>query len=967
MAFIEKKNPVVLNIKLTTKGRELLSTGNLTFKYFAIGDSEIDYGFVSDVNAADENYTAFNSSILRPFDNNPSILSFIPQNLSGDPYNVISSIPTTWYPVTNTAESIGFFTNTTGSTFDFIYDSNHVKQPDAMVDMSNYIGVNPKQLKLYKAPTYGTSGEEPAVGDLVLVKWSLNTNTTGFTSNKNTPTPFLMYQIVSIDSGSLGSGLVTVTVDRNLPDFISYSATTKVGAMIYYNQITYSGGTILNDLSTDYLNESVLSFLENSQCPTVIFPFWNMSIIFTEEIAGVSGGTENRKYTQFNSKTYGGFVSYIQSQVPVYKKLGVIHYTNQSPANVYAEGFYQSTAKLIIPTIMWHKSSGTTLGVTLTAGDDYTLVNLGIHYYDLIDESGNIVGKIFDELKMFLIEDQEMLNAMSYKSNRSWTLPNYGLTAGGGCIEAPPAPETLFVQTIIGEPGSIKNTGGINISGYQKITEYGVQYKIDTDPDIPANWKQISRTTPLTGDSFSIDINDTLADTTYVYRAYVKVGKNEYIDKAGERKLKTNPAPVVPPKPPVIIPSVLTTIGTAGIGRIDNTGGYEIPVNVAVAIEKYGVMYKLKSLADIPTNWTKYPRTAGSSGPLLGTGFNMTIVGLVANSEYQYKAFIQVAGVVYEDAFPAKEITTLAAPAPSVYVPEVSTGLAFKQLVLTNGLVDYITKNNEIIDKGGAAITEYGLIYTQDVTKNNATALQYGKAGISKESVLSDYTEGSVFTQSAKGLTPSTGIYWRAFAQNSVGIGYGSIVSDTTRQGTVPVTNPTVYITSIVDSGTNPEVTSTVSAKIGLSSPLTGTQKIILHLTDSTRSDTITNPNTALPWTIRTCSYYTLGTSTVKNLLSSSSVAAGVSTTSSQSVNGTITVTASNVDSICLHTNAYSASKNIGDSYTNCAAITISSIDNVNGANYVLGSPNKVVADNSGTPVNVVSVRDRGTLPSLAV
>jgi hypothetical protein len=31
MAFIEKTDPVVLNIKLTTKGRELLSTGNLSF------------------------------------------------------------------------------------------------------------------------------------------------------------------------------------------------------------------------------------------------------------------------------------------------------------------------------------------------------------------------------------------------------------------------------------------------------------------------------------------------------------------------------------------------------------------------------------------------------------------------------------------------------------------------------------------------------------------------------------------------------------------------------------------------------------------------------------------------------------------------------------------------------------------------------------------------------------------------
>jgi len=183
--------------------------------------------------------------------------------------------------------------------------------------------------------------------------------------------------------------------------------------------------------STDYLDESVLSFLQNSQCPTIVFPFWNMSIIFTEEIAGVTA--EKLKYTQFNSRTYAGFVSYIQNQAPVYKKLGVIHYTNSSPANVYAEGFYLNTPVLKIPTIMWHKSTGATLGVTLRAyGSPKLLVNsntgatsLDTEYYDLADEDGNVVGKVFTELKLFVIEDQELLFAMSYKSNRSWTLPNY--------------------------------------------------------------------------------------------------------------------------------------------------------------------------------------------------------------------------------------------------------------------------------------------------------------------------------------------------------------------------------------------------------------------------------------------------------------------------------------------------------------------------------------------------------------
>lgn len=427
MAFIEKTDPVVLNIKLTSKGRDMLSQGKLTFKYFVIGDSEIDYSFVNEVKTVNIEYTTFDSGILIPLDNNPDIISFIPKNtsLSGNPYNLISSVPESNYQVINSVSSIGFFNS--GCTA-FLTDSNHVKQPDAMVYMSGVTGGT--KLHLKKASTYGTSGEEPAVGDLVLVKWTLISGTTGPTIIKNCPTPFLFYQISAVTSGTLANDNLIITVDRALPNFSGYTTTNiKAGVLIYYSgNTTFSNTSTVSYNSTDYLDDSVLAFSENSQCSTIVFPFWNMSIIYTEEIAGVQ--LANRKFGQFNSVIYGGFVSYIQNQAPVYKKLGVIHYTNSSPANVYAEGFYLKTPKLEIPTIMWDKSVTKTLGVTLSAyGSVKSLTgitkSLNLEYYDLADPSGNVVGKIFTDLKLFVIEDQELLFAMSYKSNRSWTLPDY--------------------------------------------------------------------------------------------------------------------------------------------------------------------------------------------------------------------------------------------------------------------------------------------------------------------------------------------------------------------------------------------------------------------------------------------------------------------------------------------------------------------------------------------------------------
>lgn len=945
MAFIEKSDPVVLNIKLTTKGRELLSTGNLNFKYFAIGDSEIDYGFTNAVHASDANFTAFNSNILRPADNNPSIISFIPRNLSGDPYNVITSIPTTWYPVTNTMESIGFFTNS-GTTF--INDSNHVKQPDAMVYMNTVTGGN--QLTLKKSPAYGTSGEEPQIGDFVLVKWTLNGNTvTGYAVDKNTPTPYLMYRISGI-TGTLGADNLVVTVDRNIPDFTGHNPTGIAGAMIFYNQLDYSGNTtILSELSTDYLDESVTSFLENSQCPTIIFPFWNMSIVFTEEIAGVQASLSNAKYTQFKTRGFGGFVSYIQSQQSFYKKLGIIHYTNQSPANVYAEGFYQDTPKLEIPTIMWHKSAEKKMGLTLKAGSGYTLVDLDIHYYDLIDANNPdyvVVGKIFDELKMFLIEDQELLFAMSYKSNRSWTLPSYDLTTGGNLVAPPEPPQTLFVQTLIGTPGSIKGTGGFNIIGYEKITEYGVEYKLASLPDVPANWTRITRTGSLTVNNFTIDIEDTLPSTAYNYRSFVKMGKNEYIDK-NTYTITTlaPPAPPVPP-PPVIVPSVNTKLGTAGIGKIDNTGGESIPTNVGVAIEKYGMEYKQSNEADIAANWKLSPATA-LNGPILGTGFQHNITGLAQSTSYDYRAYIQVAGVKYVSGSWQTNITA-AEPAPVVYVPQVTTGVAFKQLSnTTTQSIDVITKSNAITDSGGTTITRYGVLYTDSSSFSTADKLTYNNVGPAVRMSFVDGSTSVAFTTNLTGLADSSPFWFRAFAINSAGIGYGDIANGTTIPLYVaPPTASLVYIDTPTQTSTNLMVTSSLSAKIGLSKPLEAGQSIILNVTTCGLSDTVTSPNEALLWNIRTCAYYTVGSSTVKNILAATDISLGVETTCRNENYGTITLTSANINTICLRANAYSASKNAALIYTNKSIFKINSIQNVGGANYSLGG-NIMTAANS--------------------
>ena len=453
MAFIDRKETVLLNIMLTSKGREQISKGELTFKYLALGDSEIDYEFINEINdEIDPDYNSVDSSILKPKDKNPKILSIIPitgdtgttgntdgyiEIITGTTATTGTSATTaillgTGYTATTSAVSLGFFDETITT---YLTDGLHVKQPDLMVYMSGVTGGD--LISLRKAPTFGTSGYEPAINDLLFIKYTQDTDTTGHIINKTLPTAHLMYRIAGV-SGDTNNDDLLVQVDRELPDFTLYSPTAIAGALVYYSGLTYQ-----HEYSTDYLSDEVLQFIANYQYPIDVFPYWNMHVIFTEEVAGIQAG--DKVFGQFKSRTVGGFVSYIQNQAPVYKKLGLIHYTNSSPANVYGEEFHSDTPTLNLPTIMWHKSSTRTLGAMFKATGDVKILtgetkSLDIEYYDLADDNLNIIGKVFIGLKVFVIEDQEILNAISYKSNRSWTLPDYGVGGFGGLKECPPCP-----------------------------------------------------------------------------------------------------------------------------------------------------------------------------------------------------------------------------------------------------------------------------------------------------------------------------------------------------------------------------------------------------------------------------------------------------------------------------------------------------------------------------------------------
>ena len=157
---------------------------------------------------------------------------------------------------------------------------------------------------------------------------------------------------------------------------------------------------------------------------------------------------------------YNSYDEIIKVQPYEQKAIAIVHYTNNAVDNFYGEKFameeYDATAidttgfarnfKVTIPWLMWHKSKTGLMGevfyVDPNVGNaDYFKVKYmkssknedmnepGLRYFHLWDTHLNDdgepsrVGKVFPDLKTIVFDDDEIVAALSFKSNRNWTLP----------------------------------------------------------------------------------------------------------------------------------------------------------------------------------------------------------------------------------------------------------------------------------------------------------------------------------------------------------------------------------------------------------------------------------------------------------------------------------------------------------------------------------------------------------------
>jgi hypothetical protein len=298
----------------------------------------------------------------------------------------------------------------------------------------------------------------------------------------------LTYKIVAICEDK-------ITLDRPTPDFTMLTNFNCIARTIIYPP----NMTSLYDSVTprQHWNEDVINF--ESICSTDEFDvkIWNMNIPWTESPAGLNS-TLYEDYTKFGSIDYIGTKEYFgytsqngqRDTDSVYyynsfdekitvtpeeqKAVAIIHYTNQTIDFFYGEKFalepydpsnpedttgQARNFKLHIPWIMWHKNPeccfGQTFWVDPPGFDGKNLFEVhylestkndnmnqpGIRYYHLWDTNPNTnglpsrIGKVFPDSKLVIIDDEEIIAAMSYKSNRNWTLtaPQVSLITPNTC------------------------------------------------------------------------------------------------------------------------------------------------------------------------------------------------------------------------------------------------------------------------------------------------------------------------------------------------------------------------------------------------------------------------------------------------------------------------------------------------------------------------------------------------------
>jgi hypothetical protein len=430
MSFLNGNNSEYLSARLTQSGRRAIAKGDFKISYFSIGDSEFVYtnpfsGITGNVITG-----TTHQGVFAPLDKDSQIkYPFLFDSTNATQYGV---------PVTgSTVETIRNLMGPAGfvSEYNLLEDESTVQCLNNTINYSGITGASSLLVTISTGTTYAncqyiTLALNKFNGDII----------TGDTNSQ-------IYKVVSVTGVTPTTQLIVL--DRDTPDLSALTGTAQVvcnscDMVSTDNEDPWTLNVVWSQKPIGFstVDESISGFTSSKYISTKEFLGYNST---GQTFVNLTGGTITKPTSYINS--FGEEIEIIPTEQ---KSIGLIHYSKLGDLEIDPDRFFKyddyismatgSTITLdgsddyeyfqvYLPFLSYHRSTGTTIGTIFTADDEPKLVksainqNFSLRYRDLLDENGYKVGKIFVDKKVVVFDDEEIVAALDYKSNRTYTLP----------------------------------------------------------------------------------------------------------------------------------------------------------------------------------------------------------------------------------------------------------------------------------------------------------------------------------------------------------------------------------------------------------------------------------------------------------------------------------------------------------------------------------------------------------------
>ena len=276
-----------------------------------------------------------------------------------------------------------------------------------------------------------------------------------FLSNNNSE--FLSVRITQKGRNSIAKGNFVVSYFAIGDSEYNYNTGTTQNILAPFDKdshvkypIWYTSGSTFFGIPVDGSNTTICKNLVTANSDWTLSTVWDKNPIGLSNIytSNAYVGVKNLLgYSSSSGQTYNtGTTIYDTTGTAVtispeeQKAIAILHYTQSGttsdPYRFFKYDDYicidnttgQTSFNVTLTSIMYHRSSLGTSGATFTMGtvDKKMVSNYNsryeLPYRDLVDYTGNTVGKIFHNQKLVVFDDEEIVAALDTGSTRNYTL-----------------------------------------------------------------------------------------------------------------------------------------------------------------------------------------------------------------------------------------------------------------------------------------------------------------------------------------------------------------------------------------------------------------------------------------------------------------------------------------------------------------------------------------------------------------